>query len=333
LNISLTELNKLPYYHSRPTDGRATVIYPFWKDGEFHLPFLDPVRHEIIILKPSSGLRGTYISRQMANPAIDFHIPLLELVVQRLSFPELLKVARTVANDILNFGAVLEKYELIVRNHQNPTAEFYDPSFLVATELEFLFENIRSLYDQLQFIIRSVWGKTALSDPQRKKQDLPRSFAAVVLSGKDDQIHSADEIGMRYGLPAPLAVFYYEQAHFFKLCRAVRNAVVHSGVSLSDDPIFSLPGGFAVDVTTYPYSEFTCWPTESLQNSRLGSVRGLIAHIASRAIGATTTYEGALESCIALPAPIAPDWHVYVRNSYVSHLQRLSEYVQHPWLP
>ncbi|HEY4684047.1 MAG TPA: hypothetical protein VIH17_12490, partial [Candidatus Acidoferrales bacterium] len=124
-------------------------------------------------------------------------------------------------------------------------------------------------------------------------------------TGQDDQVWTAEEITTRYGLPGPLANFYHEQAGFFKLCRAIRNRVSHHGQPVSTSPIFRLEYGFAVDVTERPFSEFECWSASSLHNNKLGSVRALIAHIANRAIDATTAYAATLESCIALPTPIA----------------------------
>jgi hypothetical protein len=331
MEVNLAELDKIPYYQNKPTDGRAAAVFPFWENGEFRVPFPHPRKKEIVIMKPDALLRGAYLSKQAADATVDFCIPLADLVVQRLSFPGLLKISDTITNDILNFGAVLEKYDIIHSALKKNVTGIQDPTFLIATELEFLFENLRSLYDQLQLIIKSVWGKTLLSEPGLKKQELSEKFSRVVFFGQDDRILSAEEITTRYGLPSPLATFYYEQANFFKLCREIRNNVTHHGASPSDGPIYHLINGFAVDVTMYPYSGFNCWKSETLQNEKLGSVRALIAYIALQAINATSIYANTLQSCITLPEPIAAGWHLYVRNAYVPHIHRLEEYIRQPW--
>ena len=323
--MKITELDKLTYYQNKPADGRAIMLLGFLENGEFRQPFQDG--DKIVILKPTGALKATYLAKEPADPDIDLHIPLVELLIQRLSFPQVVSIIPSIESDILNFGAILEKYELIFRNGRKPLS-----TDLIATELEFLFYNVRSLYDRLQRIIKDIWDKTALSDKQIKKRQLKDSFRDVVLFGQDDQIRSAEEISKKFGLPDPLANFYKEQGSFFKLCRAVRDDMAHYGKSFSDQPIYCLNGGFAVDVTMDPYSKFDCWSAELLRNNNLGSVRALIAHIANQAILATSTYVEALLSCINLPEPIGPDWHVYVRHPHATHLHYLKTYINAPWI-
>jgi hypothetical protein len=333
MKIKLAELDKLPYYQYRQADRRVVVIFPYWETGEFHLPIPDPEREEIAsILKPVAFAKGSYIAKEAADPTIDIHIPIFELVVQRYSFPYTMDIMDTIVSDILNFSAILEKYEIIFRDSRRGSGGFRDHALLIESELELIFYNVRSLYDRLQALIKSIWRDTILIAPSLQKQELPDSFRDVVLYGQDDQVRTAEEITTRYGLPSPIASFYYEQVGFFKLCRAIRNRVSHHGHPVSTSPIFRLEYGFAVDMTEHPFSEFECWSASSLRNSKLGSVRALIAHIANRAIDATIAYAAALESCIALPTPIAPGWHVYTRDTYVPHLHRLLGYVSQPWL-
>jgi hypothetical protein len=320
----ITGLDKLSYYQNIPADGRAIVLSWFLENGEFYLPFQDG--NEIVILKPIpiDPLKTTYLAKKPADPDIDLHIPLVELLVQQLSFPRVVGIIPSIVSDILNFGAILEKYELIFRSSRESSTD------LIATELEFLFYNVRSLYDQLQFIIKNIWDKTTLSDKQIKGQQLDDSFGKVVLSGQ--QIRSAEEIAAKYGLLRPIARFYEEQGSFFKLCRAVRDNMAHRGKSFSDQPIYCLSGGFAVDVKMYPYSEFDYWTVELLRNKNLGSVRALIAYIGNQAIQATSSYVDALRSCATLPDPIGPDWHVYVRHPHAAHLHHLETYINTPWM-
>jgi len=329
MQVNPKELDKLPYYQNKPADGRAAVVWPFETNGELYLPMPNPSTGEIVILKPVLQGAGSYFAKALLDPVSDAHIPFLELFLQRLSFPRPMGIVHTVVNDLLNFGAVLEKHDLIFRDYSRSPDVFRGHLFLIGTELEYLFYNIRSLYDQLHFVMRVIWEETESPNRQVRINQLPKSFADVAFEA-DDRLRNADAITRMWGLPAPLAGFYQEQGDFFGTCRAIRDRVAHGGMSLSS--IYYLDKGFAVDATEYPYSAFDCWPDRSLRNGKLGSVRALIAHIADRSIGATSAYADALQACIRLPDPIAPDWHIYVRGPYVSHLHRLSEYLDHPWV-
>lgn len=333
MGLKSSALDKLPYYQHKPADGRAILVCPFCKDAEIHLPMPNQHGEEIVFLKPTAFVKGSYFAKEIVDLNADVHIPLYELIIQRYSFKVVLDIVQTIVNDILNFSAILEKHDLVFRDSRRQSGQFHDHSLLIGTELEFQFYNVRSLYDRLQAVIKAIWDDTTLHDRSLKKRELPLSFRDVILCGKDDRVRSVDEIITRYGLPSPLADFYHSQGEFFKSCRAIRNKISHSGYSVSDQgPIFLLDQGFAVDATQYPFSKFECWSAGSLRNDKLGSVRALMAHIASRAIDATSVYATTLISCIQLPDPIAPDWHVYVRGSYISHLHHLSNYVIQPWL-
>ena len=234
----------------------------------------------------------------------------------------------SVIGDIMNFAAVFEKYHLIFRHSHGQDG--YE--LLVASELEGLFYLVRSLYDQLQAIIKAIWTNTLLFDRSTKKHELPDSFRRVVLRGQPPNPRSPDEIAEHFGLPKDIARFYADEVAFFRLCKDLRESVAHHGKSLADQPIFRMENGFAVDVTRRPYSAFACWPDGSLQNTRLGCLRCLLAHIVQHALLATLHYVDALRSCIQLPPPVVPDWHPFVRHPLMHHVHRLDKYVQEPWL-
>lgn len=319
------EFRKLPYFLVEPTEGRIVPLLPFFEKGEFFIPFA--VKDEkIVLIKAAEANSGNFISKEPANADLDFHLPLLELIIQRITWPRPLYIMQTIVSDVINLGAGLEKYRLF-QSHPDRLAA----AFLVATELEFLFFNIRSLYDQLQKIIKDIWGKTTLRDTALAKKGLPDSFRDVILTGDQDNIRSIDEIKVRYGLPEQIATFYHTQGHFFKLCRAIRDDMVHGGKSISKSPIYPLNEGFAVKVTDFPYSQFDCWKPEHLKSNNLGDLRTLIAYIIRHIIIATSDYSNSLVSCIQLAEPISPEWHIYTRNPFTVHLHRLDTYIQRPW--
>ncbi len=323
--MNKAEFQKLPYFVVEPTEGRIVPLLPFFDKGDFFIPFV--IQDEkIVLIKAAEANSGTYISRVPANADLDFHLPLLELIIQRIPWPQPLIIMQTIVSDLINLGAVLEKYRLF-QSHPDRLAS----TLLVATELEFLFFNIRSLFDQLQKIIKDIWGKTKLHDTTITKKNLPNSFRDVILTGEQDDIRSIDEIRVRFGLPEPIAIFYNRQGQFFKLCRAVRDDMIHGGKSISKSPIYPLKEGFAVKVTDYPYSQFDCWKPGHLKPNDLGDLRTMIAYICRQIIVATSDYGESLVSCIQLAEPVSPGWHVYTRNPFTVHLRRLDTYIQMPW--
>lgn len=319
------EINKLPYYLDWKPDGRVVAVLPYYEGGRFVLPFI--VEEQIKLLYPELASQSVYKAKEPAEKENDYYLSLLDITFQRLQFPRIIRKAEVVQSDIENFGFIIEKMQRLF--HSRPAG--FGTHFLIGTELEFLFYNVRSLYDGLQGVIKSIWEQTTLVDKSLKKQGLPNSFGDVVFYGEDDKIHSADEISQKYGLPAPIAQFYVSQVVFFKLCREIRNRIAHSGKSLNDFPIFQLDEGFSVDTTQYPFSGFNCWSEQTIKNEKLGSVLALTSYIALKAIESTEEFADALVSSIQLPPPIGADWHVFIRNPYIFHLICLEEYINSPW--
>lgn len=319
------ELNKLPYYQIKPSHGRTTVLVPFFHDGDYWIP----LKHnaQLRLVKPAALFTGAYMAIKPEKPSMDLALPLFDLLIQRFSSQKLIYLLQSIVNDIANFGSSFEKYFLFLQSYEGGT----EVPLLIATELEFLLINVRSLYDQLQKIIRDLWNKTTLSSTSLKKQELPESFRKVALFGQHDQIREPEEITDRYGLPEPIALFYHQQSPFFKLCCDIRDDIIHHGKSFSEQPIFHISDGVAVDTTQYPYSAIDCWDQATLRNNKLGSVLPLMAYIVGQTISATTAYTNALTSCIQLPEAIGPDWHLFFRHPFVSHLHKIDIYMKNPW--
>lgn len=320
------ELSKLPYYQIKPSPGRTTVLVPFFHDGDYWIPLKH--KAQLRLIKPAALFTGTYLAVEPEKPSMDLALPLFDLLMQRISSQKLIYLLQTIVNDIANFGSSFEKYFLFLQSYEGGT----EVPLLVATELEFLLINVRSLYDQLQRIIRDLWNKTTLVGTSLRKQQLPISFREVILSGKRGPLRKPEEITDKYGLPEPIALFYHQQSPFFKLCRDMRDGIVHHGKSFSQEPIFHINDGVAVDTTKYPYSAFDCWDQAALRNNKLGSVLPLMAYIVGQTISATTAYTNALTSCIQLPEAIGPDWHLFFRHPFVSHLHKTDTYMKNPWI-
>src|SRR6266508_1509593 len=176
------DIDKLPYYQTRPLDNRPIVLLPFWDSGEYKIPLQTP--NGLVLLNAVSAYSGSYMAKEIVDPNVDISLPLLELCIQQIPSTKSIRTIQAVVHNLTNLSAALEKYDLIFRNNSDKLGA----SFLISTELEYLFFSVRSLYDQLQRIIKDIWNLTSLADSNIKKKMLPDSFRDVALKGNDDEI-------------------------------------------------------------------------------------------------------------------------------------------------
>lgn len=328
-SVATSELwTVLPYYENRPPESTVVVAMHYVHGGKSYTPFYDSKNDRYIIMNPHQLVSGTYISDAAPNPTNDFFIPLLDFVVRRFPNHRAVEQAQEIARDIASFGTIIEK---CFSNHAiRPGQEPFGRHLLMAADLEYLFFKVRALYDQLQLLVRTIWQKTELLDPCVKKATMPKSFHSAVY--KNTKPLSAEEMSERYGLPLALSTVYERNRDFFMSCREIRDSVTHGWhSSLSGKPVFVLGDGFAMSIHDDPFRKFKCWHPDAIKNGRLGGVAALVAHVAARSIAMTSEFTEAFVSCIKFADPMAPGWHVYVRDAYAHHLNHLSEIELHPW--
>lgn len=275
-------IEKLAYVQNRPVDGRPIIATIFYQDGRFHLPY--ERGDELMLLESVDGQRTVYLAKEPAGGQRDLRMHVAELILQQTPLENAEKIAHAIAADIMNFGAILEKLDLMFEHGLRRL----DVTQLVATELEYLFYNVRSIYDQLQRLIADIWQRTQVEG--RDKQQLPGSFRKVIIHGNPPERRSSSQITERYGLPRGLADYYEAEADFLLLCRAVRDSVAHWGRSFTDGPIYALDDGFAVDISVLSLLEVRLLgvptPIESQVRERSGAERsrGATRHPSDRAV-------------------------------------------------
>jgi len=323
-----TELEKLAYFIKKPTDGRPYPVMPFYNGKRFVQPL---IKHKkLLLLEMTELIEGMYLAKEIVDPKKDMHLVIYETLFQEFSFSDILGFGKDLGRDLLNFGASIEKHDLIIGDYTLSRKKKGGHSYLISTELEYVFYNVRAMYDLVQIISRNIWKRIDLSDPSSKKRELPCSFSDVVLSKSGHDILSSKEISEKYALPKSLADFYEKEAPFFKSCRSFRNDISHKGTT--PDWLFMFEEGAAVSIMQVPFCNFAFWGESELRANNLGSVKALIAYIASRAIHATVNFCSALKTNIRLYESIAPKWHVFVRGSHVHHLLNLAGTIRNPWL-
>ena len=73
------------------------------------------------------------------------------------------------------------------------------------------------------------------------------------------------------------------------------------------------------------------WDDNSVVNGKFGSLRKIFAFLISEALAATAKFGIAYSTCIALPQPISPGNHLYLRGPLNHHLMSLERVLSSPW--
>jgi len=207
-----------------------------------------------------------------------------------------------IERDIFNCSAVVEKYFVFLdmfRARKDPLI-----ANLVLTDVEFLFSNIRSLYDSLQFLTADILRRSDVC----KSANLPRSFADLAKLEKE-------ELRQKYRLPEPLMQFYIDTKNFFVACREIRGGFQHQRIDIT--VLYCLDEGFALQKET-PFFEdpvvarFNIWPSRKIKEGVLVSLLALIAFLNSAVIAHTDALSNALETSFTQPQPIVKDYLAFL---------------------
>ncbi|MFC2079667.1 hypothetical protein ACFLSZ_06775 [Candidatus Bipolaricaulota bacterium] len=111
--------------------------------------------------------------------------------------------------------------------------------------------------------------------------------------------------------------------------RKIRDRVIHRGHHVGF--VFNLDEGLAVPTTESPWKYFNIWDEEQMAKNELGSLRLVFAHVIMQSVAATTRFAEAFFSCIALPEPISPGNHTFLRGPLNHHLMNLEAVLAAPW--
>jgi hypothetical protein len=225
--LDAAQMARLPYVTTPPRDGRTVYLLPFVdRSSRFALPLVIADKIEVGFATPVSG---PYMAETLQDAKTDIALPLLELIVNHLSFPSLLSAFARLERDLMNCAAFIEKYFVLHRYYRTT----HDTAYVdvLAAEYEGALVNARSLYDQLQFVFRVLWEHVI----QKGKRALPESF-------QDMAELSAADLRDKYRLPPPFVEFVTRSSPIFRAVRELRVSVVHKGASQQD--FFCLPGGF-----------------------------------------------------------------------------------------
>jgi len=325
-NITDDELKKIPYLGNMPNDGRLVLIRFFYdhKQNEW-FAFHKKPNDEILIIKPSDLVIGSYISERPAS-INDFEFPLGTFICKYLSFPDLINPLVSLENDFRNFSSILEKYIIM----STTDSESHKTAQLIETELEYLIILSRSVYDLLQKISKHATSIVKSFDESHSRliEDLPESFARITFSGNISR--TSEQLISRYNLPSALAEFYVNEATLFQKIRDLRIAIEHHGKS-PEDIIYKLEEGFAVEISQEPWGDLNIWGNESIKNNNLGSLRLIFLYVIHEILEMTNRYVQAYASCVQVQSCFSGDYKLYLRNHYSHHLVNLGKDLMQPW--
>ena len=259
------QLRKLPYLRNVPKDGRTVPLLTFFRRTaqDWHL-YLPVKPGELGRLAGGEPISGSYLASAPADPGIDFELKLGTLIVQHMSFSDLLEQFGKLENDVHRCSAVLETYDVLwaVRASKERSA-----SLLIQSQLEYLLFLLRAMYDVLQAVVQIVARKLVLvgGDGRPALKNLPHSFSDIVI--KDRQFRPLGEIQSRWKVPCPLAEWYVSEGPFFQLLRDLRDGIAHQGAN--PPTVFETEWGFAIAPDAPPWSRVEALLRGERYNGRL----------------------------------------------------------------
>jgi len=311
-------LQQVPFIDLAPSDGRAVFLQPYYDESENTFKLFLQKDDELTFVY-AEPVEACYWARSAVDQASDLYIPLIDVVSKHYSYESTLKALLSIIRDILNMSVALEKHFIfldIFRKNRNPIV-----SGLMATELEYFFGNVRSMYDLMQGLLNDLWKR-------KTKQSLRESFREMVQQ-------APTQLKERYGLPDPVIRFYNATKQFFYDCRAIRDGVYHRGLGFNI--IFCLEDGFAFqkDLKWSPMSiltRFDIWPPEKVKKNNLVSVLALISHVIRESLKDLEEFSSALIKSIEPLDPLSKNYRIFLRGQCTHHLLRLDDYLDKQWI-
>jgi len=323
------QLSQIPYISYVPADGRVLLFQPWYdvREGEWHL-YAQIAEGDFIRMQVAGYSAGLYYAAGPAD-SMDLELRLATLVAQHLSFPGVAPALYSLVDDLNLMCASLEKLRIFWTLRKSNGAS----TFLVESELEYLFAQTRAMFDVLQKLAKSAARLLQTPDGRNAIATLPDSFASVALSGEEPR--TIAELQARFSLPEPLAAFYVSHALRFLRIRAIRVGIEHHGKRVPT--VFETERGFGVSTKgSDSWAVLEVWTTHTLLPNSIGSVKALATFLARSFLEALDDFEAALRHIIdprLLPLPVSAGNKLYLRNPLIAHLSQLPASTDSAWEP
>ena len=309
MNVPLSALNEIPYLDGASLAGRHINLMPFWDGQDWHSWF--PFPPEKLFYAKNNVVAVQYYWGTVPRQPSDIYIPFVDLMFQRVCFGEVFEHITSISADISNFSVSLAKIQHTF-NTRAVINEYLINEF-IATEIEYILTNSRSIFDHLHEIICWLWTKIEYRPDEngkvKRNQKLPQKLSSFLLANGEPR--PFDEIVEKYGMPELLAKEFEKHSLLFSKIRKYRDAVIHKGSSV--EFIFTTDQGFCVRYDQKPFADF--YSTIDLKNyyhnENLVSLMPWIAYIIRGTIEACNNITTAFSKVFELPGTIAPDFKIY----------------------
>jgi len=316
---------QIPYITNVPRDGRSLILLPFFDNikNEWHQYVYTRAR-KFSQIPVEDLVEGLYLARSPADSRSDYFYFLGTFIFQHLSFKMVAKRYLQLEKTIHYFAACLENYHRI-----SSSSSSVGGILLIEAELGYLLILVGRFYDLLQKMMKEAGALVKdIHDTSRALlHSLPHGFADIVEF--KDRTRTSQEIMEKWNLPKQIADFYVSEAKHFLLVRSIRVDLEHRGKSTG--PIFNHPDGYAVSISSPPWSDFPIWNAAAKRPNNLGSARAIFAYLINDALDLGSRFIKAFSSCIGTPQAIANDINCYLRNPFSHHLLMLPTMVTRPW--
>jgi hypothetical protein len=315
--VDRNELRKVPYIDHVPLDDRMVFLQPYLDEKDNTFKTFVPQGNKLtwIFAEP---VESCYYAEVVIDESKDVYLRLIDVIARHYSFDSVINTLLGIIRDIENCSIVVEKYFVFLGLYRNTKNVLI--SNLITTDLEYLFGNVRSLYDLLQSLIRDLWRRTS-------NKILPNNFSRMIRE-------KPENLRRKYDLPEPLVEYYVGTKDFFVKCREIRNSIYHRGLDIQI--VFCTEDGFALQknpLTPNPItSKFDIWPEEKTKKNGLVSVLALISFINKRILEDTDAFSQALIRSIQPPPSISESHRLFFRGPYIHHLLKSEEYLEKQWV-
>ncbi|MFI5297230.1 MAG: hypothetical protein ACHREM_03965 [Polyangiales bacterium] len=281
-------------------------------------------------MRPPGFGEGVYFAKEAATQD-DLHFPFMNFIVKRASWPDVHHWLNAIVADVHQLAAALGKIEFFWEHRKLVPGDILGLGRFVGSELEYILTVCRSLFDQLQEVLRALWNRITLLDPeqQRRKGELKKSFREMVMKG--DSLMSVEEIGSVRRIPSPLASAYADAGAFLQVLRDLRDGVVHGGKEVP--LVFVTDRGFGIPRNAPHFGRLPIWKPEHAFNENVVSLKPALAHIVMSALRACNVFAEALAGSIQFPEDIAPDHQVFIRSVHGPAMLRVQAVLHggSPW--
>jgi hypothetical protein len=313
--ISLQKLQTIPYISNSAPIDRAAFLNPYFDaaKNQFFMPFCQGEEIIYVIAVPQQTLY--YGTKMEVN---DIYLQFFDDIIRYFSYPSALNTLNGITWDVINCSVLFEKYFLYLKLfRENKDTSIFN---FVTGDLEFLFYNIRSMYDSLQVIVKQIWAK------ETKKQ-MPESFDDMTKKGNDELIK-------KYGLPGEAINLYKQAEDAFTIIKNIRDGICH--YSVGTNAVFCFEDGFALQISDFnldPIAKnFNIWSPEKTKQNGLVSVLALYAYVIKQILQQFNDFSAMLKARIPKEPMIKEEYKVFLRAPYNKHLDRLNEYLESQWI-